>query len=177
MDDGAADATAEDAPVSEPDLAHGVPVSSSGGQVVLHPSREEYADLVARLRGEGYWVCLDLCGVDYLTYDPPRDLPAGIEPQRFEVVAELVDPTQRQRLRIRVQVPAEDPTVASIVAVHPGVDAHEREVFDLFGIDFEGHPHLTRILLPDEWVGHPLRKDEPVGSIPVQFKATREEQR
>jgi NADH-quinone oxidoreductase subunit C len=87
------------------------------------------------------------------------------------VVANLLDPTRRRRIRVRVQVPEGEPVVDSIVAIHPGVDFHERETFDLFGIEFDGHPHLSRILLPDEWEGHPLRKDYSVGSIPVQFKA------
>lgn len=157
----------------EVEQLHGVPVTRSVGQVVLHPDREAYPGLVERLRSEGYWVCVDLCGVDYLTYDAPRNLPAGVQPGRFEVVVELLDPTERRRVRIRVQVPGDDAVLASITAVHPGADAHERETWDLFGISFEGHPHLSRILMPDDWEGHPLRKDSPVGEIPVQFKATR----
>jgi NADH:ubiquinone oxidoreductase subunit C len=66
--------------------------------------------------------------------------------------------------------PRQDPTVASLVPVWPGVNFPEREVYDMFGITFEGHPDLTRILMPDEWVGHPLRKDFGVGTVPVQFK-------
>lgn len=186
MGDGADDATvtdtaqgdpalgdvAQDDTVEAPEMLHGVPVTRSGGQVVLHPAREDYRELIERLRAEGYWVCIDLCGVDYLTYDAPRSLPVGVVPERFEVVVGLLDPTGRDRMRIRVQVPAGEPSVQSITPIHPGAEAHEREAFDLFGIDFEGHPHLSRILLPDEWEGHPLRKDEPVGSIPVQFKVT-----
>lgn len=168
-------ASIEDAQESvDVELMHGAPVVRTGGLVTLHPDRGAYVGLVEQLRSEGYWLCLDLCGVDYLTYDAPRNLPAGVEPQRFEVVVGLVDPTERVRLRVRVQVPGDDPTIASLVAVHPGVDAFERETWDLFGITFEGHPGLSRILLPDEWEGHPLRKDASVGDIPVQFKATRE---
>lgn len=160
---------------STPDveLLHGVPVSRSGSQLTLHPSREEYVGLVERLRSDGYWLCVDLCGVDYLTYGVPRGLPVGIEGERFEVVVGLVDPTERRRLRLRVQVPDEDPTIGSLAAVHPGMDIYERETWDLFGITFEGHPGLTRILMPDEWEGHPLRKDSSAGDIPVQFKAPR----
>lgn len=157
----------------DPELLHGVAVSDSLGQVTLHPSREEYRELVERLRSEGYWVCVDLCGVDYLAYDAPRELPPGVRPERFEVVVGLLDPGARRRLRVRVQVPGEDPTVDSISRVHPAAEVHERETWDLFGIEFDGHPDPSRILMPDEWVGHPLRKDSPVGEIPVQFKATR----
>ena len=71
-----------------------------------------------------------------------------------------------------MQVPEDDAVVPSLFDVHPGTEAMEREVFDLFGISFDGHPDLTRILMPEDWVGHPLRKDEAMGRIPVQFKAT-----
>ncbi len=159
--------------VPEVERLHGVPVTRNGGQVILHPSRDQYIELVEDLRSEGYWLCVDLCGVDYLTYGAERNLPAGVGPERFEVVVELVDPTLRRRLRLRVQVPGDDPTLASLAQIHPGADGYERETWDLFGITFEGHPGLSRILLPDDWVGHPLRKDSPTGDIPVQFKAPR----
>lgn len=158
----------------EPELLHGVAVTYSGDQVTLHPGRDEYRALIEHLRSDGYWVCVDLCGVDYLTYAPPRNLPVGVEEGRFEVVVGLLDPTERKRIRIRVQVPGDDPTIDSITAVHPAADSHEREAWDLLGITFEGHPQLSRILLPDDWEGHPLRKDSSVGDIPVQFKATRQ---
>jgi NADH-quinone oxidoreductase subunit C len=154
-----------------PELLHGAPLSGSGTQRTLHPDRDAYPELMAALRADGYWVCTDLCGVDYLGFAARRGLPEGVEAERFEVVANLLDPTQRVRLRVRVQVPESDPTIASLTSVHPGVDYHERETWDLFGIHFEGHPHLTRILMPDDWDGHPLRKDYAMGTIPVQFKA------
>jgi NADH-quinone oxidoreductase subunit C len=88
------------------------------------------------------------------------------------VVVILISQAAKERVRLRVQVPESDPTVPSLFDVHPGTEAMEREVFDLFGISFEGHPDLTRILMPEDWVGHPLRKDEAVGRIPVQFKGT-----
>ena len=76
-------------------------------------------------------------------------------------------------MRLRVQVPEDDPVVPSLFDLYPGTEAMEREVFDLFGIRFDGHPDLTRILMPEDWEGHPLRKDYAVGRIPVQFKAPR----
>ncbi len=175
MNDDQGEATPGDHPDAdvEVEMLHGVPVLHSGDQVTLHPSREEYVELLERLREQGFWVCVDLCAVDYLTH-PGRTLPPGVEAGRFEVVVGLLSPERRERIRVRVQVPGEDPRLDSIVRVHPGADVHEREAWDLFGIDFEGHPDLSRILLPDEWVGHPLRKDSPVGSIPVQFKAPQE---
>jgi NADH-quinone oxidoreductase subunit C len=153
-----------------PELLHGVPVSRSRGQLVLHPGRDGYLDLVRTLRAAGYWMCVDLCGVDYLGYAADRGLPAGVAPERFEVVTNHLNQTERSRIRVRVQVPADDAVVDSLFAIHPGVQNAERETFDLFGIRFDGHPDLTRILLPDDWEGHPLRKDDPVGRIPVQFK-------
>jgi NADH-quinone oxidoreductase subunit C len=138
---------------------------------VLHPSRDELVDLVRRLRDdEGFRVCLEVTAVDYLAYETPRDLPPGVEPERFEVVVVLLSLDARARLRLRVQVPGDDPTCPSLFEVHPGTEALEREVFDMFGISFGGHPDLTRILMPEDWEGHPLRKDYPVGAIPVQFK-------
>jgi NADH-quinone oxidoreductase subunit C len=76
----------------------------------------------------------------------------------------------KTKVRIRVQVPESDPVVDSIWDLYFGVEAMEREAFDMMGIIFEGHPDLTRILMPDDWEGHPLRKDYSVGRVPVQFK-------
>ena len=76
----------------------------------------------------------------------------------------------RERLRLRVQVPEADPTLPTLYELHPGTEAPEREAFDMYGIRFDGHPDLTRILMPEDWQGHPLRKDEGKGRIPVQFK-------
>jgi len=153
----------------EPELVHGVPVSWSRDQKVLHPSREQLRDLVSALRDDGYLMCLDVTAVDYLTH-PGRELPAGIEAERFEVVVTLISHRDRDRLRLRVQVPATDPTCPSLFSLHPGTEALERETFDMFGITFDDHPDMTRILMPEDWVGHPLRKDYDSGRIPVQFK-------
>jgi NADH-quinone oxidoreductase subunit C len=155
---------------AEPEQLHGVGVTWSGDQKVAHPSREQLVDLVRTLHGEGYLMCLDVTAVDYLTH-PGRVLPAAIEPERFEVVVTLISHRDRERLRLRVQVPDDDCTCPSLFAVHPGTEAMEREVFDMFGVVFTDHPDLTRILMPEDWVGHPLRKDYDSGRIPVQFKA------
>jgi NADH-quinone oxidoreductase subunit C len=133
------------------------------------PQRGTYREMVAAFRDAGFEMCADLCAVDYLTH-PGRALPDGVTAERFEVVVNLLSLSLRQRVRIRVQVPESDPTVDSIVEVYPGVDAMEREAYDLVGIVFAGHPDMTRILMPEDWEGHPLRKDYGVGRVPVQFK-------
>jgi NADH-quinone oxidoreductase subunit C len=171
-DDATTEATAATEPVDEGPRRHGVPVTT-GDMDVLHPSRDELPSVVRALRDEdGYLMCLDVCGVDYLTYEADRGLPAGIEPERFEIVVTLISHANRDRLRLRVQVPGEDPTCPSLFDVHPGTEAMEREAYDLYGIRFDGHPDLTRILMPEDWDGYPLRKDASIGAIPVQFKAT-----
>ena len=132
------------------------------------PHRDTYHEMVTAFRDAGFELCADLCAVDYLTH-PGRTLPEGVTSERFEVVVNLVSLSMRQRVRIRVQVPESDPAVDSIVDVYAGSDAMEREAFDLMGIVFEGHPDMTRILMPEDWEGHPLRKDYPIGGEPVRF--------
>jgi NADH-quinone oxidoreductase subunit C len=93
-----------------------------------------------------------------------------VSPERFEIVAVFIDLATARRVRLRVQVPDADPTIPTLFDIHPGTEALEREVFDMYGIVFTDHPDLTRILMPEDWEGHPLRKDYAVGEIPVQFK-------
>lgn len=159
------------APAGPERQRYGVPANWCCGQQVLHPRPTQLADLVRTLRDdEGYVMCLDVTAVDYVAHPGRSELPAGIEPERFEVVVVLLSHATRERLRLRVQVCEHDPVVPSLFDVHPGTEAPEREVFDMFGIRFDGHPDLTRILMPEDWIGHPLRKDYAVGKIPVQFK-------
>ncbi len=157
----------------EPVLVHGCPVGDSHGQTVLFAARDRYLEVMGALRDEGYVMCVDLCAVDYLTH-PGRALPDGVEAERFEVVANLLAHEPPRRVRVRVQVPEADPRLASLFDLWPGTEAYEREAWDMFGIAFDGHPDLTRILMPEDWEGHPLRKDYSIGRVPVQFKAPRE---
>lgn len=110
------------------------------------------------LEGEG-WRLLDLCGLDR----------SSLGGERFVVVAQLLHLERRERRMVHVVATGEPPRVDSVVEVWPTASAMEREAFDMFGIDFPGHPKLTRILMPDEWEGHPLRKDYGVGKVPVEF--------
>ena len=128
-------------------------------QHVAEVPRDHIVAFVSAARELGFRMFVDLCGVDYLRRDP-----------RYEVVINLLSLEAVERLRIRVPLPASDPTMPSLTAIYPGSNFYEREAYDLFGIEFSGHPDLTRILLPDDWEGHPLRKDYAVGSVPVQFK-------
>lgn len=147
---------------------HGVPLADSCGQRVLHPSRDQYLKLVRSLLDETFTMCSDLTAVDYLLY-PQRPLPEGVAAERFEVVVNLLSMERRERLRLRVQVPETDAILPTLFDLYPGTEAMEREVYDMFGIAFTDHPDLTRILMPEDWEGHPLRKDYDQGRIPVQF--------
>jgi NADH-quinone oxidoreductase subunit C len=157
---------------SEPEreLVHGCPVSDSHGQRVVHCTHDRYLELITALRDDGYEFCSDVTSVDYLGH-PTRALPEGVEPERFEVVVNLLSMRDRARIRIRCQVPEANPVLPTLFGLWPGTEAPEREVFDLMGIRFDDHPDLTRILMPEDWEGHPLRKDYAVGRVPVQFKA------
>ena len=120
----------------------------------------EYHDHIKSLLEEGYEMMMDLTAVDWFRKKEPR----------FEVVINLLSLSKNLRKTIKVQVPDENLTIPSITDIYPGANFYEREVFDMFGIVFENHPDLTRILMPDDWIGHPLRKDYGSGRIPVQFK-------
>jgi len=159
----------EATPEPEPVRLHGALTSESRGETVVHADPAGYLDLVTLLYDDGYRVCVDLTGVDYLFHDG-RVVPDGVVLERFEVVLNLLSVEERSRLRLRVQIPEAHPVLPSVFELHPGTEAMERETYDMFGIVFTGHPDLTRILMPDDWEGHPLRKDFGIGRIPVQFK-------
>jgi NADH-quinone oxidoreductase subunit C len=168
MSDAPAAPPDEAAPAPEPPTMHGCRRFDSRDQPVLHPSREQYVGVVRALLDEGYEMCVDLTVTDYLLM-PGRAMPDGIVAERFEVVVNLLSLTLRKRIRLRVQVPADDTAIESLFDLHPGTEAMEREAFDMFGITFTNHPDLTRILMPEDWEGYPLRKDYDTGAIPVQF--------
>ena len=111
------------------------------------------------LKGEG-WLISDLAGLDAVGLSLPH---------RFEVVVHLLRIEGNERKRIHVVAGGDPPTVPSVTAVWPGANFMEREAYDMFGIVFDGHPNMTRILMPDEWEGHPLRKDYGVGKVLVEF--------
>ena len=143
------------------------------GQRVLHPGVDEFIDLVAELKEEGFNMVVDLTAVDYSLFPNRTDLPENVKPERFEVVVSMINHQTRERVRLRIQIQDENPVVPSLFDLYPGTEAMAREVYDMFGINFSDHPDLTRILMPEDWVGHPLRKDFSTGQIPVQFKSSK----
>ncbi len=133
------------------------------GEMTLFIKRDQLLDVVRPLRDDPtlrFEMCLGVSGVHY-PEDTGRELHAVYPMQSI---------THNRRLRLEVTCPDADPHVPSIVAVYPGNNWHERETFDFFGIVFDGHPSLTRIEMPDDWPGHPQRKDYPLGGIPVEYK-------
>jgi NADH:ubiquinone oxidoreductase subunit C len=108
----------------------------------------------------GFDTFVDLTAVDHFAEAP-----------RFEVVVNIISMIEVERLIITTRVPYDSPIVPTLTGVFVGANFYEREAYDLLGVVFEGHPDLTRILLPDDWVGYPLRKDYDIGAIPVEFKA------
>lgn len=90
--------------------------------------------------------------------------------RELHAVYHLLSMTHNRRIRLEVTCPETDPRIPSVVSVYPTADWHERETWDMFGVIFDGHPHLTRILMPDDWSGHPQRKDHPLGGVDVEFK-------
>ena len=142
----------------------------SHGQPVVYVDRSVWRDVAAHLRDDQQFSqCVDVTAVDHLV-DGARVVQPGVTAERYEVVANFLSHARNRRIRVIAEIPADDPSVASLADLWPGVNFPEREVFDLYGIEFAGHPDLTRILMPDDWVGHPLRKDDAPARVPVTFK-------
>lgn len=141
----------------------------SNSQDVFYMDTETYIQAGQFLKSDcDISMCLDVTATDYLGAQQ-RISVAGVTPHRFEVVANFVSHKRNERIRFIVQVDEHEPKVPSITPLFPGANFGEREVFDMFGIDFVGHPDMTRILMPDEWEGYPLRKDDTPSRIPVNF--------
>ncbi|MCZ7532029.1 MAG: NADH-quinone oxidoreductase subunit C [Acidimicrobiia bacterium] len=125
-----------------------------------HVDPRSWLDAIAGAKDAGFDFFIDLYAVDHFSQAP-----------RFEVGINLVSMEMNQRLIISTRVPYDEPTLPSATGLFVGANFYEREAYDLFGIGFVGHPDLTRILLPDDWEGHPLLKDYGATPIPVEFKA------
>ena len=150
-------------------VRYGVMASEISSQMVLFVTVDEYLQVATAARDDGFDQLVDLTAVDYLSYPGARPRPVDVICERFEVVVQLINFTSRERLGLRVQVPADEPIAPSLFDLWPGCENLEREVFDMFGIEFSDHPDMSRILMPEDWIGHPLRKDFAVGDVPVQF--------
>jgi len=132
-------------------------------ELTLHIAREHLVEVCQHLRDDQdlrFEFCLGVSGVHY-----PAD--AGRE---LHAVYPIQSITHNRRLRVEVSVSDADPVIPSVTAVYPANNWHERETWDFFGINFTGHPGLARIEMPDDWVGHPQRKDYPLGGIPIEYK-------
>jgi NADH:ubiquinone oxidoreductase subunit C len=149
----------------------GAVAAVSHGQTVVHIPRESWREAVRFLKEEQQFTqCSDLTAVDQVLR-PDRAVPPGVERQRFEVVANFLSHPLNRRIRLICQVPdGDDCELQSLFDLFPGTELPEREVWDLLGVRFAGHPDLVRLLLPDDWEGHPLRKDDAPSRVPVQFK-------
>ncbi|MEV6655511.1 NADH-quinone oxidoreductase subunit C [Nocardia fluminea] len=135
-------------------------------ELTLHVKREHLVAVASALRDDStlrFELCLGVNGVHYPD-DNGRELHA---------VYHLESITHGRRVRLEVSAPDADPHIPSLFSVYPTIDWHERETYDFFGILFDGHPSLTRITMPDDWRGHPQRKDYPLGGIPVEYKGAR----
>jgi NADH-quinone oxidoreductase subunit C len=134
------------------------------GELTLHIRPERIAEVCQSLRDDEalrFELCSSLSGVDYL---------GDVEGRRLHVVYHLTSLTYRRRIRLEAAVSAEEPHLPSVTSVYPTADWQEREAYDMFGLIFDGHPNLTRILMPDDWEGFPQRKDYPLGGVPVDYK-------
>lgn len=132
-------------------------------ELTLFVRRDALVDVARHLRDDDalrFEFCSSVSGVHY-PHETGREL---------HVTYHLLSMSYRRRLRLEVTCPDDDPHVPSVVSVYPTADWHERETWDFFGVVFDGHPALTRILMPDDWFGHPQRKDYPLGGIPVEYK-------
>jgi len=138
-------------------------VSTDRDELTLYVPKDRLLAVVRATRDNPqlrFETCPSVSGIHYP--DEP-----GAE---FHVVYNLLSMTHNRRLRLEVTTSDEDPVIDSVTSVYPHADWHERETWDMFGVIFAGHPGLTRILMPDDWDGHPQRKDYPLGGIPVEFK-------
>ena len=136
------------------------------GEITFYVRRERLPEVAAKLRDDPalrFELCSGVSGVHY-----PED--AGRE---LHAVYHMLSITHNRRVRLEVSVPDADPHVPSLVGVYPTCNWHERETWDFFGIIFDGHPALTRIEMPDDWKGHPQRKDYPLGGIPVEYRGAK----
>ena len=132
------------------------------GEVTVTVERDAILETLEALRDQAdlrFTFLADVSCTDWPDRDP-----------RIWMAYHLWSPERNHRVRLKAGLPPDDLRAPSATALFPAADWHEREIYDFFGVVFEGHPDLRRILMPDDWVGHPLRKDHPLGGVPTQYK-------
>lgn len=138
-------------------------VINQNDELFIHVAREHLRFVALKMRNDHdlrFEMCLGVSTVNY----------PGDRGREFHGVYPLRSFTHNRTIYLEVSVPASDPRIPTIVDIYPGNDWHEREGWDLMGVIFEGHPNLTRIEMPQDWVGHPQRKDYPLGGIPIEYR-------
>lgn len=133
------------------------------GEITFYVRREHLLEVMQQLRDDAGLRFEFASGVSGVHYPHSTD-------RELHAVYHLLSMTHNRRIRVEVACPDSDPHIPSVVSIYPTADWHERETYDFFGIIFDGHPALTRIEMPDDWPGHPQRKDYPLGGIPVEYK-------
>ncbi len=154
--------TAQELALAMPDSIAGTDYHHNRATLIANPRYVH--DVLEQLRDRGYTFLASLHGVDYEPEEP-----------RLGVIYELLDMERVDRMTVKARVHTDDPRIASVVDLWPGADYPEREVFDMFGVVFEGHPDLRRILMPEDYEGHPQRRDFPIGGEPVLFTYNEEQ--
>jgi NADH-quinone oxidoreductase subunit C len=148
--------TAHELSVRVPDSIIGTAFQRGRAELQAEPAKLH--DVIEALQGDGYTMVMSIHGCDYWPEEP-----------RLGVIYELLNMETVDRITVKVRVTAEEPHVPSVVDLFPGADFDERETYDMFGVIFDGHPDLRRILMPEDYEGHPQRRDFPVGGEPVLF--------
>ena len=134
------------------------------GRATLVVNPQKIKTVVGHLQSKGYTMIASLHGVDYYPHEP-----------RLGVLYEMLDRRRVDRISVKARVHTQDPRIESVVGLFPGANFPEREVYDMFGVVFEGHPDLRRILMPEDYEGFPQRRDFPVGGEPVLFTYNEEQ--
>ncbi len=155
-DQSGLEAIAQELRDADPDCVLGTTHVNGRAEIQIDPAKN--AAVLEKLRARGYSFLASLHGVDYYPHEP-----------RLGVIYELLDMQEVDRVSVKARVSTDEPRIASVVSIWPGADFQEREVYDMFGVEFDGHPDLRRILMPEDYEGFPQRRDFPVGGEPVLF--------
>ena len=154
--------TAQELRETDPESILGTVFFREQATLIVHPAHIQ--GVLQRLHANGYTFLASLHGVDYYPEEP-----------RLGVLYELLDMQRVERIGVKARVPTDAPHIPSVIELFPGAEFPEREVYDMFGVVFDGHPDLRRILMPEDYEGHPQRRDFPTGGEPVLFTYNEEQ--